>query len=63
MSADLVPHGTKVAILKHELKEWEKAFAADNGGRKPGRDDIKQDATIGMLLRATTSKQATDRVF
>jgi hypothetical protein len=55
MSADVGPDGTKIADLKHELKEWEKLFAADNGGRKPGRDDIKRDATIGKLLRTRTS--------
>lgn len=55
MSADLGPDGTKIASLKHELKEWEKLFAADSGGRKAGRDDIKRDATIGMLLQARTS--------
>jgi hypothetical protein len=55
MSADVGPDGTKIVYLKHELKEWEKLFAADNGGRKPGRDDIKRDATIGMLLEVETS--------
>ena len=34
--------------LKIELKEWEKAFAATHGGRKAGREDIKQHADIGM---------------
>lgn len=33
--------------LRAELKEWEKAFAAENGGRKAGRDDIKKNADIG----------------
>lgn len=33
--------------LREELKRWEKTFAKANGGRKPGRDDIKNDATIG----------------
>lgn len=35
----------QVAALKHELKTWEKSFAAQNGGRKPSRDDIKADAS------------------
>lgn len=34
--------------LKVELKEWEKAFAAAHGGRKAGREDIKQHPDIGM---------------
>lgn len=34
--------------LRHELKEWEKSFAAANGGRKAGRDDIKKNLEIGM---------------
>ncbi len=38
------------SILRKELKEWEQAFAAANGGRKAGRDDIKADAAIGMSL-------------
>jgi DNA replication regulator SLD2 len=36
------------AVLRHELKIWEKEFAAANGGRKAGRDDIKQHPSIGM---------------
>ncbi|KAL8936396.1 MAG: hypothetical protein Q9216_004955 [Gyalolechia sp. 2 TL-2023] len=33
--------------LRLELKEWEKTFAAANGGRKAGREDIKRNADIG----------------
>lgn len=33
--------------LRVELKQWEKAFADANGGRKAGRHDIKQDPSIG----------------
>ena len=33
--------------LKLELKQWEKAFAAANGGKKAGREDIKQHPQIG----------------
>lgn len=33
--------------VRAELKVWEKAFASSNGGRKAGRDDIKQNAEIG----------------
>jgi hypothetical protein len=37
--------------LRQELKEWEKTFAAANGGRKAGRDDIKKDAVIGIIVQ------------
>lgn len=33
--------------LRAELKEWERAFAAANGGKKAGRQDIKGDPDIG----------------
>lgn len=33
--------------VRQELKIWEKEFAAANGGRKAGRDDIKQNPHIG----------------
>jgi len=39
--------------LRHDLKAWEKKFAAQNNGRKAGRDDIKANATICM--HATSS--------
>jgi hypothetical protein len=38
----------QLTTLRAELKQWEKTFAAANGGRKAGRDDIKQDPVIGM---------------
>lgn len=41
----------QVADLKHGLKSWEKSFAAANGGRKPGRDDIRNDATVSAKYR------------
>ena len=34
--------------LRIELKEWEKGFAAANGGRKAGREDIKKEPEIGI---------------
>jgi len=34
--------------LRLELKEWERSFAAANGGRKAGREDIKQHLEIGQ---------------
>jgi hypothetical protein len=36
------------AVLRQELKVWEREFAAANGGRKAGRDDIKLHPSIGM---------------
>lgn len=43
----------KIALLRQELKAWEKAFAATHGGRKAARDDIKQDAGIGRDSNST----------
>ena len=43
------------AVLRQELKVWEKEFAADNGGRKAGRDDIKQHPSIGMAHEKVTN--------
>ena len=43
--ADAVPQSV---TLRAELKEWERAFAAANGGKKADRNDIKRDSTIGM---------------
>ncbi|KAI9816577.1 MAG: regulatory particle non-ATPase [Pycnora praestabilis] len=36
----------KSLLIRQELKEWEKGFAAANDGRKAGRDDIKQFPAI-----------------
>lgn len=33
-------------LLRQDLKIWEKTFAAQNEGRKAGRDDIKANADI-----------------
>jgi hypothetical protein len=35
-------------ILRHDLKVWEKKFAAENNGQKAGRDDIKANDDICM---------------
>jgi hypothetical protein len=35
-------------VLRQDLKVWEKKFAAENDGRKAGRDDIKGNAEICM---------------
>jgi hypothetical protein len=37
------------AALRAELKDWERGFAAANGGKKAGRGDIKQVPEIGTL--------------
>ncbi|KAL1968201.1 hypothetical protein VTN77DRAFT_2036 [Rasamsonia byssochlamydoides] len=42
----------QLTTLRAELKQWEKAFAAANGGRKAGRDDIKQDPEIAAKYKA-----------
>ncbi|KAL5374427.1 hypothetical protein DPSP01_011956 [Paraphaeosphaeria sporulosa] len=34
--------------LRLDLKLWERRFSDTNGGRKPGRDDIKADAVISQ---------------
>ncbi|KAL5449418.1 hypothetical protein PMIN07_009122 [Paraphaeosphaeria minitans] len=34
--------------LRLDLKLWERKFSDTNGGRKPGRDDIKADAVISQ---------------
>jgi 26S proteasome regulatory subunit N12 len=36
-------------VLRQDLKVWEKKFAAQNNGRKAGRDDIKANAEICTL--------------
>lgn len=36
--------------LRGELKKWEKGFAAANEGRKAGREEIKQNPSIGTNL-------------
>jgi hypothetical protein len=38
-------------VLRNDLKIWEKKFAAQNDGRKAGRDDIKANEEI--CTRAT----------
>lgn len=40
----------KAVAVRKELKDWEKEFAAANGGRKAGRDDIKQNPHIGTYV-------------
>ncbi len=38
----------EAAVGKQELKGWERDFALENGGKKPRRQDIKQNPGIGM---------------
>jgi hypothetical protein len=42
--------------LRADLKTWEKAFASANGGKKAGRDDIKQNPDIGRSSLSRRSK-------
>ncbi|KAK4131069.1 hypothetical protein BT67DRAFT_458298 [Trichocladium antarcticum] len=37
--------------IRAELKQWEGDWAAARGGRKPGRDDIKQNADIARKYK------------
>jgi hypothetical protein len=46
---------TQSANLRAELKEWERAFAAQNGGRKAERSDIKKVPEIGMVFTFQTN--------
>ncbi|OJD24628.1 hypothetical protein ACJ73_04015 [Blastomyces percursus] len=73
MSDDRIPQNTLTeskeqqpsSTLRAELKEWERSFAAANGGRKPGRDDIKNNTAISAKyklysrLRAQSSQTST----
>ncbi|PGH01417.1 hypothetical protein GX51_05224 [Blastomyces parvus] len=73
MSDDQVLHNSlaeneeqqSASALRAELKEWERSFAAANGGRKPGRDDIKNNTAISAKykfysrLRAHSSQAST----
>lgn len=38
----------RIAKLRSELKEWEHAFAKAHDGRKPTREETKQDSAIGI---------------
>lgn len=57
-SADITAQST---TLRAELKEWERTFAAANGGKKAGRDDIKQNPEIGMSC--LTRQLENSRIF
>ncbi|EQL28546.1 hypothetical protein BDFG_08741 [Blastomyces dermatitidis ATCC 26199] len=59
MSDDQILHNTLTeneeqqasSTLRAELKEWERSFASANGGRKPGRDDIKNNTAISTKYK------------
>lgn len=38
--------------LRAELKQWESDWASSNDGCKPGRQDIKDNPSIGTCLAA-----------
>lgn len=46
--SEVVPNAS---ALRAELKEWERQFAAANGGKKAGRGDIKNAPEIGEQTR------------
>ncbi|ODH36246.1 hypothetical protein ACO22_02813 [Paracoccidioides brasiliensis] len=54
----------QASSLRVELKEWERAFSVANGGRKPGRDDIKLNPAISekykiySRIRSQSSKSS-----
>lgn len=51
--------------LRGELKQWEKSFSDANGGKKAGRQDIKQDPEIGtylILLRKIDSNEYSCKI-
>ena len=47
----------QLSILKNELKAWEKRFAANNGGRKPGQEHMRGDATICTIASSDCNEQ------
>ncbi|KAL1859401.1 hypothetical protein Plec18167_006644 [Paecilomyces lecythidis] len=56
-SADVAVQST---ALRAELKEWERTFAAANGGKKAGRDDIKQNPEIAAKYKAYSRLRAEE---
>ncbi|OAX78533.1 hypothetical protein ACJ72_07160 [Emergomyces africanus] len=46
------------STLRAELKEWERSFSIANGGRKPGRDDIKNNPAISAKYKAYSRLRA-----
>jgi hypothetical protein len=54
--ASSVEVAAQAVNVRAELKVWEKAFASSNGGKKAGRDDIKQNAEIGRSSPGITGR-------
>ncbi|KAJ5154466.1 uncharacterized protein N7500_009905 [Penicillium coprophilum] len=52
--------GAQAVNVRAELKTWEKAFASANGGRKAGRDDIKQNADIAAKYKEYSRLKALE---
>lgn len=41
---------TQSQALRADLKRWENTWAKEHGGKKPARNDIKQNAEIGTFF-------------
>ncbi|KAJ5816492.1 hypothetical protein N7447_008725 [Penicillium robsamsonii] len=52
--------GAQAINVRAELKTWEKAFSSTNGGRKAGRDDIKQNADIAAKYKEYSRLKALE---
>ncbi|KAJ5372494.1 DNA replication/checkpoint protein [Penicillium concentricum] len=52
--------GAQAINVRAELKTWEKAFASANGGRKAGRNDIKQNADIAAKYKEYSRLKALE---
>ncbi|KAJ5510471.1 DNA replication/checkpoint protein [Penicillium expansum] len=52
--------GAQAINVRAELKTWEKAFSSANGGRKAGRDDIKQNADIAAKYKEYSRLKALE---
>ncbi|TIA48206.1 hypothetical protein D6C77_09988 [Aureobasidium pullulans] len=47
----------RTATLRAELKTWEKQFSVQHGGKRPSREDIKNNVEIGMRARDLEAAQ------
>lgn len=41
----------RIQALRVELKTWEKQFSVQHGGKRPSREDIKNNVEIGIKAR------------
>jgi hypothetical protein len=55
--ATIQSYEARSSKLRAELKQFEADWASRNGGKKPGRQDIKQNPSIGTELHAITFLQ------